>query len=182
MRTTQKTAKCAITITTRVPMEIDRISWSSMFVWSTSFMSMKQTAMQSNPLHEKEAALDAQVDGIYRVLKGRINLDNLIPSCIEVAKEVENIGHLRGMEKLDLLQKVLRQAVKESDKPAEDKEKVLLLVDTVIPLVVQAAILASKSPIVAQVQSACVSCCLPKVKKCACKKGECKCKSTPVAQ
>lgn len=140
-------------------------------------MVKKQTAMQSNPLHEQEAALDAQVDGIYRALKGRINLDNLVPSCIEVAKEIENVGHLRGREKLDLLQKVLRQAVKESGKSAEEKEKILGMVETVIPMIVQAAILASKSPVLAEVQAALVSCCVPKVKKCTCKKGECKCRA-----
>ena len=121
-------------------------------------MDMKQTAMQSNPLHEKEAALDAQVDGIYRALKGRINVDNLIPSCIEAAKEIEDIGHLKGMEKLDLLQKVLRQAVKESAKSPEEKEEILRVIHTVVPLVVQAAILASKSPIVGHVHAACVGC------------------------
>jgi hypothetical protein len=149
-----------------------------MFVWSASFIEIKQTAMQSNPLHEKEAALDAQVDGIYRVLKGRISFDNLIPSAIEVAKEIENLTHLTGKEKLALLQDVLRQALKESGKSEEDKSKISVLIDTVIPLVVQAAILASKSPIVmAQVKSVC---CVPKSKKCKCKKGECKCnKATP---
>lgn len=114
--------------------------------------------MQSNPLHEKEAALDTQVDGIYRVLKGRINIDNLIPSCIEVAQEIENIGHLRGMEKLELLQKVLRQAVKDSGKDEDDKQKIMMVIDTVVPLVVQAAIMASKSPIVAQVKASCIGC------------------------
>lgn len=131
--------------------------------------------MQTNPLHEKEAALDAQVDGIYRVLKGRITVDNLIPSCIEVAKEIEGIGHIRGPEKLDLLQKVLRQAVKDSDKSVEEREQILHTIDTVVPMVVQAAILASKSPVVAQVQEVLVTCCMPKVKKCKCKKGECTC-------
>jgi hypothetical protein len=127
-------------------------------------MGIKQTAMQGNPLHEKEAVLDAQVDGIYRALKGRVNMDNLIPSCIEVAQEIENIGHLRGKEKLELLQMVLRQAVKESGKDEDDKQKILVVIDTVVPLVVQAAILASKSPIVAKVQSACVGCCWAKTK------------------
>ena len=133
-----------------------------MFVWSTSFMSMKQTAMQGNPLHEKDAALDAQVDGIYRLLKGRIRLDDinsLIPSCIEVAQEIENLRHLKGKEKLDLLQKILRQAVKESGKDDAEKQKMMTVIDTVVPIVVQAAILASKSPIVAKVQSACIGCC-----------------------
>ena len=131
--------------------------------------------MQSNPLHEKEAALDAQVDGIYRVLKGRINMDNLIPSCIEVAKEIENLGTLHGKEKLDLLQKVLKQALKDSDKSVEEKEQILHTIETIVPMVVQAAVLASKNPVVAQVQEVMVTCCVPKVKKCKCKKGECKC-------
>lgn len=138
-------------------------------------MSMKQTAMQPNPLHEKEAALDARVDGIYRVLKGRISTDNLIPSCIEVAKEIENIGNIPGKEKLDLLQKVLKQVVKDSDKSVEEKEQILHTIETIVPMVVQAAILASKSPVVAQVQEALVTCCVPKAKKCKCKNGECKC-------
>ena len=164
-------------MTIKVPKETDSISWSSMFVWSTSFMSTKQTAMQPNPLHEKEAALDARVDGIYRVLKGRISLDSLIPSCIEIAQEIESIGGIGGKEKLDILQQVIRQAVKESDKSAEEKERILQIVDTVVPLVVQAAIIASKSPIIGHVQAAVVGCCIPsKVKKCKCKKGECSCR------
>lgn len=131
--------------------------------------------MQTNPLHEQEAAMDARVDGIYRALKGRISVDNLIPSCIEIAKEIEGIGGLPGKEKLELLQKVLKQAVKDTDKSVTEKEQVIHMIDTVVPLVVQAAILASKSPVVAQVQEALVTCCVPKAKKCGCKKGECKC-------
>jgi hypothetical protein len=122
--------------------------------------------MQTNPLHEQEAAMDARVDGIYRALKGRISVDNLIPSCIEVAKEIEGLGSLPGKEKLELLQKVLKQAVKDSDKSVEEKEQVLHTIETIVPMVVQAAILASKSPVVAQVQEALVTCCVPKAKKC----------------
>jgi Na+/phosphate symporter len=136
---------------------------------------MKQTAMQSNPLHEKEAAMDARVDGIYRVVKGRLNLDNLIPTCIEVAKEIEGLQDIKGKEKLELLQKVLKQGVKESDKSVEEKEQMLHTIETVVPMVVQAAILASKSPVAAQVQEVLVTCCVPTAKKCKCKKGECKC-------
>lgn len=165
-----------MTITIKVPRATESISWSSMFVWSTSFMSTKQTAMQANPLHEKEAALDARVDGIYRALKGRISANSLIPSCIEIAKEIEGIGGLEGKEKLDLLQKVLRQAIRDSGKSAEEKEEILNVVDTVVPMVMQAAVLASKSPIVGQVQAVVVGCCIPRVKKCTCKKGECTCK------
>jgi hypothetical protein len=127
-------------------------------------MTVKQTAMQTNPLHEQDAAMDARVDAIYRALKGKVNLDNLIPSCLEIAQEVEGVIELKGKEKLELLQKVLRQALKESDKSAEEKQQILFTIDTVVPMIVQAAILASKNPIAAQVQAACVGC-WTKVKK-----------------
>ena len=132
--------------------------------------------MQSNPLHEKEAALDARVDGIYKALKGRIQLDNIVPTCIEIASEIEGLGGLKGGEKLDLLQKVLRHAIKDSEKSKEEKEHILMIVDTVVPIAVQAAILASKHPVVAQVQTAVVGCCLPSMRRCPCKKGACTCK------
>lgn len=134
--------------------------------------------MQSNPLHEKEAALDARVDGIYKALKGRIQLDNIVPTCIEIASEIEGLGGLKGGEKLDLLQKILRQAIKDSDKSKEEKEHILMIVDTVVPIAVQAAILASKHPVVAQVHTAVVGCCLPSMKRCPCKKGACTCKKS----
>lgn len=136
---------------------------------------MKQTAMQTNPLHEskgeegpsfeKDTAMDARVDGIYRVLKGKINLDSIVPTCIEVAQEIESIGNIPGKEKLDLLQKVIRQAVKDSDKTPEEKQQILSTIETVVPMVVQAAIIASKHPVAAQVQEALVTCCMPKAKK-----------------
>ena len=140
---------------------------------------MKQTAMQTNPLHqckcaegeckcpsfEKDTAMDARVDGIYRVLKGKINLDSIVPTCIEVAKEIESLGNIPGKEKLDLLQKVIRQAVKDSDKTPEEKQQILSTIETVVPMVVQAAIIASKHPVAAQVQEALVTCCMPKAKK-----------------
>lgn len=142
-------------------------------------MSKKQTAMQTNPLHEckcaegeckcpsfeKDTAMDARVDGIYRVLKGKINLDSIVPTCIEVAQEIESMGNIPGKEKLELLQKVIRQAVKDSDKTPEEKQQILSTIETVVPMVVQAAIIASKHPVAAQVQEALVTCCMPKAKK-----------------
>lgn len=114
--------------------------------------------MQANPLHETQAAMDARVDGIYRVLKGRIDMENLIPTCIEVAQEIEKLGHVKGSEKLDILQKVLRQALRESGRPVEEQAEILRTIDTLVPIIVQAAILASKHPIAAQVHAACVGC------------------------
>ncbi len=109
--------------------------------------------------------MDTRVDGIYRVVKGKINLDSLIPTCIEVAKEIEGLGPVPGKEKLELLQKVLKQAVKDSDRTADEKDRVINTIDTVVPIAMQAAILASKSPVVAQVQEVLVTCCVPKPKK-----------------
>lgn len=107
--------------------------------------------MQTNPLHESDAQLDAQVDALYRTIKGRIDWDNLIPTCLEVGRELEGMTHLRGKERLDLLQKTLRFALKDSDKSAEEKEQILHTIDTVVPIAMQAAILASKVPIRFQV-------------------------------
>ena len=105
-----------------------------------------------------DAELDACVDGIYRVVKGRVQWDNLIPTAIEVAREVEQLRHLRGKEKLDVLLKTLKFALKESDKTPEEKERILQTIDTVVPLVIQAAILASKIPVKAMAQACCSTC------------------------
>lgn len=102
--------------------------------------------------------MDARVDGLYKVLKGRIDFGNIVPTCIEIAGEIEGLSGIKGSEKLDLLQKVLRQALKDSKQSAEEKEKILFVIETVVPIAVQAAIMASKSPIIAHVQTACVGC------------------------
>jgi hypothetical protein len=99
--------------------------------------------------------LDAQVDSLYRVIKGRINWDNLVPTCIDLARELENLTHLKGKQRLELLQKTLRFALKDSSLSADEKERALFVVDTVVPLAMQAAILASKVPIVSQTVGCC---------------------------
>jgi hypothetical protein len=99
----------------------------------------EHTAMTVNPLRSMQ---DPRVDGIYRVVKGRINLNTLVPSCIEVAQEIEQMNGLKGPEKLALLQDAIRLAVVESKKSSTEKEEILYVVDTVVPFVVQAAILA----------------------------------------
>lgn len=109
--------------------------------------------MQTNPM-----LVDAQVDALYRLIKGRIDWTNLIPTCIEVARELEAMTHLRGKERLDLLLKTLKHAVQESDKPDDEKKTLTLFIDTVVPIAMQAAILASKAPIVHQVASTCWGC------------------------
>ena len=94
-----------------------------------------------------DAILDARIDATYRLVKGRINLDNLIPTVLEVARELQQFPELTGPEKLDVLLKTLKFALKDSSLAAEEKEKILHTIDTVVPLVVAAAKLASKFPI-----------------------------------
>jgi hypothetical protein len=103
-----------------------------------------------NPLHE----LDPNVNSLYSAFKGRINWDNLIPTCMDMAKELEAMTHLTGPQRLELLQKTLRYALRDSDKSPEEKEGLLHFIDTVVPIAMQAAILASKIPI-KQIQSVC---------------------------
>ena len=80
-------------------------------------------------------------------MKGRIDWDNLVPISLDIARELEGQTHLRGKDRLDLLQKTLRFALKDSDKSVLEKEQVLHTIDTVLPVAMQAAILATKSPI-----------------------------------
>lgn len=94
--------------------------------------------------------LDARIDTIYRLLRGRIDWANLAPSLVEAAYALEQISDIRGSERLDILQRALKHALKEADMPAEEKERLLFVIDTIVPLMVQSAILASKTPIVSK--------------------------------
>jgi hypothetical protein len=134
-----------------VPNATERISWRSIFISSASFVVNEQTAMQSNPLH-------ATKDAVYKALKGKMDLNNLVGSTIQIAKEIEQIANLKGKEKLELLQSILRICIHDSDKSLEEKEALYFTVDRVVPVIIEAAILASKSPIVRQVQAVCCGC------------------------
>lgn len=98
--------------------------------------------------------LDPNVNALYAGFKGTINWDNLIPTCIEMARELEQMTHMKGAQRLELLQTTLRYAVQDSDMPEPQKDATVHLIDTVVPLAMQAAILASKVPI-RRVQSIC---------------------------
>ena len=99
--------------------------------------------------------LDTRVDGLYGLVKGRVNWDNMIPTCLEVAQELEQMSQLKGAQKLDLLQKTMRFALREADLPKEKKENLSFFINTVLPIAMQAAILASKVPIKSVAQSCC---------------------------
>lgn len=91
--------------------------------------------------------MDAQVDTLYRIVKDRIDWDNLIPTCLELARELEGQTHLRGKQRLEALQATLRFALKDSDKSSEEKEHLLHTIETIVPVAMQAAVLATKVPI-----------------------------------
>jgi hypothetical protein len=91
--------------------------------------------------------VDVRVDGLYRLIKGRVNWDNLIPTVLEVARELQQFPGLKGPEKLDVLLKTLKFALKDSSIPDVEKERILHTIDTVVPLIVAAAKVASKFPI-----------------------------------
>ena len=103
-----------------------------------------------------------QSSRIYALVKTHVDFQSIIPSCIAIAREVEQVRGLKGPEKLKLLQDVLRLALHDQPLGLAEKEKLVVVIDTVVPLAIQAAILASKSPIVKHVQEVCLSCCWTK--------------------
>lgn len=98
------------------------------------------------------------INAMMKHFEGMINLDKLIPSCIAVAQKIESLGGYTGAEKLALLQKVLRFAIEQSGKTPEEKARFNEMVDVEVPIIVHTAVLASKNPIVGQVQAACIGC------------------------
>lgn len=120
--------------------------------------------MQTNPIRGEElATLDAQIDTVYAAIKGHLDWNNLVPTLMTAARVLETLPGLNGPQRLHVLQKTLKYALKESSIPAEEKETILYTIETVVPIVMQAAILASKNPIVkAVVQEVCVTCCWTK--------------------
>ena len=105
--------------------------------------------MQTNPIRgEADAVLDMQITTVYSAIKGHVDWNNLVPTLLAAAGILETMTELKGAQKLDILQKALKHALKESDMSSVEKEQVLHTIDTVVPIAVQAAILASKSPVV----------------------------------
>ena len=103
----------------------------------------------------RKAHVDPRVDAVYTAIRGRIDWDNLVPVCIEAAREIQQFTTLRGPQKLDVLQSVLKQALRDSDKTDLEKEQILYFIDTAVPIIAQAAKLASKLPIVTQAVTTC---------------------------
>jgi hypothetical protein len=106
--------------------------------------------------------MEARASTLYGLVKTRIDFDSIVPTCIVVAREIEQLQGLKGVEKLALLQEVLRLALRDQPISLKEKEDILFVIEKVVPVAVQAAILASKSPIVKHVQEVCMTCCWTK--------------------
>jgi hypothetical protein len=96
---------------------------------------------------------DPRVDAVYKIVADHIDWDNAVPVCIEAAIEIQQFTQLKGPQKLELLQNVLKHALRESNKTPTEKEQILYYIDTIVPFIAQAAKLASKTPIAAHVVS-----------------------------
>jgi len=122
--------------------------------------------MQTNPIRaEALAIVDAQIDIVYSAIKTKLDWDNLVPSVLAAAQTLETIPGLSGPARLELLQKTLRYALKETDLPAVKKEEILHTIDTVVPILTQGIVLASKTPIaktLQEVEAVLLTCCWKK--------------------
>jgi hypothetical protein len=122
--------------------------------------------MQTNPIRaEALAIVDAQIDMVYSAIKGTLDWNNLVPTVLAAAQTLETIPGLSGPARLELLQKTLRHALKETDLPVVKKEEILHTIDTVVPILTQGIVLASKTPIagvIQEVEAVLLTCCWKK--------------------
>ena len=99
---------------------------------------------------------------LYALVSKDINWDNLIPTCLALGQAIENIGSMKGSEKLALLQDTLRYALKESSLSEDKKNEITSVIDGVVPVIMTAAIAASRSPIVKNIIEEVSHCCWKK--------------------
>lgn len=99
-----------------------------------------------------------RTQSVFAVVKNTIDWSNPVPACLRMAQVIENITTLKGPQKLKVLQDALKFGLSESSIDAEKKKTVLEFIDTTLPTIMQAAILASKQPIVAQALTSCFTC------------------------
>jgi hypothetical protein len=88
------------------------------------------------------------VDIYLKVIRGKpVNWANVAPVCLEMCREIEQVPNLKGPEKLSLLQEVLRKTILLTDMSDDHKKQANVVIDDVVPVVVQGIIIASKIPV-----------------------------------
>jgi hypothetical protein len=95
------------------------------------------------------------VEELYKVISDKVDFENIVPMAITLCQRVEQIPNLSGKEKLDLVMGTLRYALRVAPVGLEQKREIMEKLDTIVPLVIQAAILASKHPIVHKLMGCC---------------------------
>lgn len=89
-----------------------------------------------------------QIDDCYKLLKMKIDWKDLVTTVIAAAKEIEQMTHLNGEAKLALLHNTLLYALlMDESLPMARKMEIRDFLTNVMPIVVKAIILASKSPV-----------------------------------
>lgn len=92
------------------------------------------------------------VQNIISVVKGPVDWSNPVPIVLILAKEVEKVGALKGDEKLKLVQDSMLELLKsDAVLKGDEKQKAIVFIRDVLPVVIQGIVLASKSPMVKQV-------------------------------
>lgn len=99
-----------------------------------------------------------RIQQLFALVKNNIDWNNPIPACLTIAQELEKITTLKGPQKLKVLQDALKFGLSETNLDADKKKEIIGFVETTLPQVMQAAILASKHPVVNQALSACFTC------------------------
>lgn len=103
--------------------------------------------------------MSTTAESLYALVSKDLNWDNLIPTCLALGQAIENIGNMKGSEKLALLQDTLRYALKQSSLSEEKKTEIASVIDGVVPVIMTAAVSASRNPIVKNAVEQVSQCC-----------------------
>ena len=102
--------------------------------------------------------MDPRIGELITRLKDGLDLEDIVPTVLILSQLVEQYPNMKGPEKLALLQATLVRIIEESDLAGVKKKSLLTFAFQTLPVVMQAAILASKNPIGVKVQAAAVGC------------------------
>lgn len=88
-------------------------------------------------------------------VEGKVQWSQVVVFSVDLMRVIETEYPRKGGEKLQLLQSVLRYALSKTDLNEVKRDEILVMINYGIPILAQAACLASKSPVVAVVKKKC---------------------------